>query len=162
MQLFRDVIDECGFIDLEFVGKRFTWSKHFTNGHLIWERLDRGLAKDTWFLKFPGTIDHYLQSTLSDHCPLLINLSGFEPPPRKRIFRFKKMWLSDECCDETVEASWSSYSHGYSDNDILKRVVTCDRDLAWWKRNIFGNVRKELENKKAFLVKAESDALANG
>ena len=36
MQLFRDVIDECGFMDLGFVGQRFTWSRHYENGSLIW------------------------------------------------------------------------------------------------------------------------------
>ena len=33
MQQFRDVIDECGFIDLGFEGFKFTWCKHFTNGN---------------------------------------------------------------------------------------------------------------------------------
>ena len=42
MQLFRNIINECGFMDLGFVGLRFTWSKHFTDGHSIWEWLDRG------------------------------------------------------------------------------------------------------------------------
>ena len=37
MQLFRDVIDECRFMDLGFVGPKFTWSKHFENGNSIWE-----------------------------------------------------------------------------------------------------------------------------
>ena len=46
MQQFRDVVDECGIVDLGFVGICFTWSKHFTDGHLIWERLDRGLANN--------------------------------------------------------------------------------------------------------------------
>ena len=32
MQLFRDVIDECGFMDLGFVGPKFTWSIHFEDG----------------------------------------------------------------------------------------------------------------------------------
>ena len=35
MQLFRDVLDECGFLDLGFLGSRFTWSKHFADGHSI-------------------------------------------------------------------------------------------------------------------------------
>ena len=55
MQLFRDVIDKCNFMDLGYVGPKFTWSKHFTNGNSIWERLDRGLATNKWFLKFPGS-----------------------------------------------------------------------------------------------------------
>ncbi|KAL0010115.1 hypothetical protein SO802_005223 [Lithocarpus litseifolius] len=162
MQLFRDVIDECGFLDLGFVGNRFTWSKHFEDGHSIWEQLDRGLANDAWFLKFPGSIVHHLQCTSSDHCPLLINLLSLDPSPKKRIFKFEEMWLLDERCAEMVEASWSSYSVGHRDSDILKRVEICGRDLAWWNHNIFGNVRKELINKKALLVEAESAAIVSG
>ena len=37
MQLFRDVIDECNFMDLGYVGLKFTWSKYFENGHSIWD-----------------------------------------------------------------------------------------------------------------------------
>ena len=37
MQLFRDVLDECSFMDLGFIGPCFTWSKHFLDGHSIWE-----------------------------------------------------------------------------------------------------------------------------
>lgn len=47
MQLFRDVIDECNFMDLGYVGPKFTWNKHFENGHSIWVRLDRGLATNS-------------------------------------------------------------------------------------------------------------------
>ena len=32
MQLFRDAIDKCGFIDLGYLGSKFTWRKHFANG----------------------------------------------------------------------------------------------------------------------------------
>ena len=31
MQLFRDVVDECTFMDLGFVGFPFTWHKHFAD-----------------------------------------------------------------------------------------------------------------------------------
>lgn len=41
MQIFRDTIDECRFMDLGFVGPKFTWSRHYENGVSIWERLDR-------------------------------------------------------------------------------------------------------------------------
>lgn len=32
MQLFRDIIDECGILDWGFAGPDFTWSKHFDDG----------------------------------------------------------------------------------------------------------------------------------
>ena len=119
MQLFQDVLDECGFLDLGFVGNRFTWNKHFTDDHSIWERLDRGVANTNWFLKFPGTIVHHLHCASSDHLPLCINLSGLEIPPRKKVFRFEEMWLSNLGCTELVEASWSSNSHGNGDDAII-------------------------------------------
>ena len=35
MQLFRDILDECGLIDIGFKGSPFTWSKIYNNGALI-------------------------------------------------------------------------------------------------------------------------------
>ncbi|XP_075665901.1 uncharacterized protein LOC142635659 [Castanea sativa] len=158
MQLFRDVLDEYGFLDLGFVGNRFTWSKHFADGHSIWERLDRGVANANCFLKFPGTIVHHLHCTSSDHLPLCINLSGLEFPPQKKVFGFKEMWLLDARCAKLVEASWSSYSHGQGDGAIIKKVERCGRDLEWWNYNIFDNVRKELIKKKELLMVTENEA----
>ena len=48
MKLFRDVIDEGGFLDLGFVGPQYTWSKHFATGQSVWEILDHGLANYEW------------------------------------------------------------------------------------------------------------------
>ena len=59
MQLFRDAIDECGFMDLGFTRSQFTWKKHFNDGHSVWERLDRGMANREWLLRFAGTIVHH-------------------------------------------------------------------------------------------------------
>ena len=52
MQGFRDVLDECGFMDLGFVGPMFTWHKHFEN-YTVWERLDRAVVTNDWFLNVP-------------------------------------------------------------------------------------------------------------
>ena len=111
MQLFKDVIDECSFLDLEFMGNCFTWCKQFKDGHSIWERLDRGMANDSWFQKFPGTIIHHLQSNSSDHYPLLINLSGLDPPPKKEFS------CSRRC--------------GYQMNVVLKRLKNFGLPIPW-------------------------------
>ena len=131
MQLFRDAIDECGFMDLGFIRPKFTWSKHFENGHSIWERLDRGSATNNWFLKFIGTRVHHLHCDSSDHSPLLINLSGLDHPPRKKKIQFEEMYLSDSRCFEIMEASWNLGMHELGDNAILKRVEKCGKDLSW-------------------------------
>ena len=96
MQLSRDVIDECGFLDLGFVGPQFTWSKHYAAGHLVWERLNRGLANYKWFARFSRARVHHLHSDSSDHRPILIIPIGLEVDRKKKIFIFEEIWLSEK------------------------------------------------------------------
>ena len=60
------------------------------DGHSIRERLDCSLANNLWFMKFPGSIVNHHRCNSSNHCPLLINLSEFEPPPPKLPTDLKK------------------------------------------------------------------------
>lgn len=104
MQLFRDNIDEYGFLDVGFVGSLYAWQKHFADGHSIWEVLDRGLATNDWLMKFFGTRIHHIFFDSLDHCPLWIVLDGLEVATATKPFRFKEMWLSDPRCSNVVEA----------------------------------------------------------
>lgn len=106
MQLFRDFIDKCGFINLSFVGSQFTWRKNFVDRHSIWERQDRGLANHDWFLKFLGSKVHHLHSDSSDHSPLWITPEGLEILSFAKPFRFEEMWPSNRGCSDIVEAVW--------------------------------------------------------
>ena len=44
MKNFQDVLDECGLLDLCFVGSKFTWFKNFANGRSMRERQDRAVG----------------------------------------------------------------------------------------------------------------------
>ncbi|XP_065635520.1 uncharacterized protein LOC136070080 [Quercus suber] len=125
MQLFRDVIDECGFMDL-------------------------------------GLQINHLRCDSSDHVPILLSLSGLGPPPRNKPFRFEEMWLSDSQCGDIVEATWRSMLDNDSDDAILTRVERCGRDLAWWDKNCFGNVRRELLKSRHLLVQAKKESIRSG
>lgn len=78
MQLFREVLDECNFMDLGFKGFSFMWSKHYCTDVSIWERLDRVVATAKWFSNFSGTQVHHVDSTTSDHKLLWIQQVGLE------------------------------------------------------------------------------------
>ncbi|XP_050249632.1 uncharacterized protein LOC126696915 [Quercus robur] len=162
MQLFRDVVDECGFLDLGFVGPQFTWSKHYAAGHSVWERLDRGLANYEWLTKFVGARVYHLHSDSSDHCPLLITLTDLKVACKKKIFRFEEMWLFDKGCSDTVEAVWLTNEFDHSNNQILGKIEKCGVELTKWSREKFGNVRNELEKKRRQLAEAEKVAMELG
>lgn len=44
MEAFRDVLDECGFKYLGFVGGKYTWCRCQGENNTIWERLNRAVA----------------------------------------------------------------------------------------------------------------------
>lgn len=83
MQSLWIALDECGFMDLEFVRFPFTWHKHFAE-FTVQERLDRSLATNEWFLMFLGTKVHHLDVTTFDHKALWIAAS-------------KKLYTSNKC-----------------------------------------------------------------
>ena len=144
------------------MGPKFTWAKHYVDGHSIRIRLDRCMATNSWFQKFLQTRIHHLSCMSSDHSPLLINLSGFPKPRRKRCFKFEKMWLSDPSYGETVEEVWNSTRGLNPSLAILKKVAKCEKELIWWNKHKFGHVRRELEIKKGQLSLAENEAMESG
>ena len=44
----------------------------------------------------------------------------------------------------------------------MAKIDKCGKDLTWWNRNVFGNVRRELERLKKLLVEAKSVAMVSG
>ena len=86
MEEFREVLDECGFRDLGFVGGKFTWCNGHPNGFTIWERLDRAVATMEWLEKFSATKVIHLECGSSDHKPILICLNGI-PKLRNKPWR---------------------------------------------------------------------------
>ena len=129
MQLFRDVVNECGFIDLGFSGSWYTWQKHFFAGHSIWERLDRALATNDWLLRFAGTNVHHLKSKSLNHSPLWIDMAGLEIQSISKPFRFEEVWLSDHTCSEVVKAIWEAREVDNPTTQVIGKIDKCGREL---------------------------------
>ena len=126
-------------------------------------RLDRGLATNNWLPKYPGTRVQHLRCDSLDHYPLLINPLGIDYPTQQKPFWFEEMWLFDSRYGETIKVTRRQSFNLNSNNEVLKKVKQCGKDLAWWNQNCFGNVRKELEKrKKKLLAQAEIESMQNG
>ena len=104
MRDFYETLDECGFSNLGFIGKKFTLCKRLTGGVTVWERLDRAIANYEWISLFPGYSVAHLNTVFSDHKPLSIHMEGM-PIQNQRPWRFEQVWLNDESCRTTVEAA---------------------------------------------------------
>ena len=141
MQLFRDAVDACGFMDLGYSGTKFTWSKHFSDGQSVWERLDRAFCTNEWLQRFADTKVIHLSCTTSDHIPVWIVPSGIDPPPLSRPFRFEEVWLTDEGCGRIIESAWRTPCHSQTGTVVMKKIEKCESELTQWSRKTFGNIR---------------------
>ncbi|KAJ4842985.1 hypothetical protein Tsubulata_036399 [Turnera subulata] len=83
---FQNCMDTCSLEDLGYQGPQFTWHRG-----LVWERLDRALANQSWLQTFPSAQVFHLPTLCSDHCPLLIDLGvPQQPVPLQGLpFRFQ-------------------------------------------------------------------------
>ena len=162
MQLFREALDECELLDLGYKGSPFTWSKHYRSGASIWERLDRAVASPDWFIKFPGSRVHHVDSSTSDHKFLWIEFLNLDFQQKKKVFRFEEMWLAESGCGETIEGMWRASYDEAENMRVIKKIEKCGQELTSWSRNNFGNVRRELEKKRKELTRAERLAVRTG
>ena len=83
MKNFRDALDECGLMDLGYVGSKFTWFKNFANGIVVWELLNRAMGTTNWFDNNLATKVMIMECGSLDHKPLLIHLWGVPMRPNK-------------------------------------------------------------------------------
>ena len=102
MDMFRDVIIECGFNEVKISDSKYTWSRGKLP-NLIREWLDRGFASDSWLQLFPWSKEKHLASAGSDHVPFLFHISSNQQVIKtiKRTFRFENMWTKKSRVSES-------------------------------------------------------------
>ena len=157
MEKFREVLDECNLLDLGYVGNKFTWSKKFPNGGMIWERLDRAVSTADWFDLFPATKVQTLSCVSSDHSPILILPDGFNAKTQ-RPWRFEQMWLENRGCHDAVLEAWDREVAGLPMETVVSKIGVCQLKLTQWSKHSFCNVSVELKEKRKLLQVAEREA----
>ena len=163
MQGFRDALDFCGFMDLGFTGLEFTWHSR-RHGHLVWERLDSGVANYDWLSKFPAATVRHLHCYSSDHRPISISLNPNNEAQRwsRRPFRFEEMWLANSGCSDTMLRAWQADQQGTPMFKVTKKLKKCKKMLKSWSKEHFGSFKSQIAKKKELLWKAGELAAKGG
>jgi exonuclease III len=85
---FKSVIDELELRELSLQGRKYTWtSAPNSQGNSTMTRIGRVLCSTSWEELFPTAHLHAWASTISDHCPLI--LQGDTLARRFKGFRFE-------------------------------------------------------------------------
>ena len=136
---FKKCLDSCNFVDLGFVGPKYTWTDKRKILDLILERLDRCFANPVWRILYPEAVVTHLPRTFSDHHPVLIELWKPNANGLERPFCFQTMWLLHPNFHRIVREAWPE--------GIPLKAATADftRKARKWNYEVFGNLFFEKE-----------------
>ena len=81
---FLEVVDMCGFRDLGYEGRSWTFEKRVAGGSYCRVRLDRALATADWCSRFSEARVSHLTGAASDHGPILLRWEQDERDRRRK------------------------------------------------------------------------------
>jgi hypothetical protein len=102
MGRFKAVLDDLGLRELPLHGSKFTWTSGQNDATMT--RIDRVLCSNSWEELFPRSHLHAWASTLSDHCPLI--LQGDTAMSKFKGFRFESYLLKLPGFQDVVKEAW--------------------------------------------------------
>lgn len=78
---------------------------------------------------------------------------------KQRPWRFEQIWLEDGGCHEVVHTAWSNNFGTSPMTNIAGKINKCQTSLQRWSKQNFGNITRQLVEKKKLLKQTEIKAL---
>lgn len=141
MRQFNQTIDALQLLELDLIGKNFTWSNEQDNPTM--SRIDRFFATIDWHDLSPSSNLQAIGTMISDHCALLMQVHS--SCSFYKEFRFKSFWTDIDGFKEVVQQAWTSRVN--SIDDILRlhvKMVCMTKALKVWRRHMVGNIKVQL------------------
>ncbi|XP_062020952.1 uncharacterized protein LOC133737412 [Rosa rugosa] len=131
----------CGFVDMGFVGSRFTWSNKYTK-----ERLDQSFQTLQWRSLFPFSRVITLNPSESDHCPILIEVHAEKVQSTRvnRPFRFEEIWHGNQTCADIIQKEWALPTTGNVLRQIGFKFQAIGKKLMQWHKTDFDRQKAEM------------------
>lgn len=126
------MLNDCGLVDLECKGPRFTWRNNRTEGGFIMERIDLAFANLEWREKFDTALVFVEAAIGSDHNPLVLN-TNFSLNKVRKPFRFESFWTTEEECHRIISTAWDKVVEGPDMLRLCKKLRGCKENLKVWQ-----------------------------
>jgi hypothetical protein len=110
MNILDTCIRKAKVDDLQYLGMHYNWSNQCPK-NLIMRKLDRVLVNEKWNMNFPLSEARFLPSSMSDHSPMVVKVTGNDQNIKKP-FRFFNVWMDHDKFISLVKKVWDQNSGG--------------------------------------------------
>lgn len=152
----KEVMNNCGLIDLGFNGPRFTWNNKRAGAANIKERIDMNAANTNWQNRFHKAQVYHLPYYNSDHRAIIVDLdpkSKFKPRP----FRLEAVWTEDPRYEAIVKKSWSRHGCNSTSSHFLDNVAEIQFEFKKWNKHVFGNLFRQIDDVHEQLILSQNE-----
>ncbi|KAH7834251.1 hypothetical protein Vadar_014192 [Vaccinium darrowii] len=151
---FHELISDCGLVDLEFKGPKFTWRNNQSGESFIMERIDMAFANAKWREMHDKAMMFVEPAIGFDHKPLLLNT---EVPLNKvgKPFKFESFWVTEDGCQEVIANSWNQHQNGSSMFSVCRKLKLCKENLKVWSNQTVGVLRHKIDVTKEKLIEVQ-------
>lgn len=141
MARFRAKLNSLELKEIYLNGRRYTWSNERVEATL--EKIDHMFSTSCWEEMFPTCQLTALGSSISDHCPLFLDLNVDLVMGQR--FRFEAFWPKMESFFETVEQVWGSVPSCGNPFVVLDlKLRATAKKLKQWSDRRIGNVKLQI------------------
>lgn len=128
----KPFLSSIGGVDLDFIGKPFTWSNGREGLALIRQRLDRAFANHLWLDKFPKALVEHLTAESSDHCSIILRMDEE---------------LLAQTSFQVVKDAWEEdWKDGMEWHKLRKSLFNTYKPLKKWNMEKFGFAQYQIKD----------------
>ncbi|KAF7151216.1 hypothetical protein RHSIM_Rhsim02G0177800 [Rhododendron simsii] len=154
LSAFHEMISECGLVNLEFKGPKFTWRNNRSAENFFMEGIDMALANARLHEMHDQAMIFVEAAVGSDHNPLILNT--FVPLNKVgKPFRFESFWVTEEDCTEIISWAWNQGYEGELMPLVCKKLKRCKEGLKEWNQKKFGDLRLRIATTKDKLMEVQ-------
>ncbi|XP_074299622.1 uncharacterized protein LOC141630762 [Silene latifolia] len=129
MMDFNSCLISCNLDDIAGTGADMTWTNKQDSLTRVWSKLDRALVNQQWITTFPTSHALFLESGLSDHSPVVVQVQ--EDIKTYKRFSFLNSWIQHPNYGSIVRDAWAPPTDGnpmfriFTKLRKVKHALTC-------------------------------------
>ncbi|XP_074314936.1 uncharacterized protein LOC141651109 [Silene latifolia] len=150
---FNDCLASCHLDDLTCTGVDMSWTNKQDSVTRVWSKLDRVLANPGFITSYPNAFGHFQEPGLSDHSPILVQISQDKKVVKR--FSFLNSWIAHPDYLQTIRAAWITPLQGSPMYCFFQKLKSVKHALTQFHKQHFSNISHRVQSAKNALMECQ-------